>query len=554
MRMKVDVTFFTKFLMLCLCFFFSNEVLGQSFPNGTQILECCDCDSGGCTLVADSDPIPFNSADNQVYLLVDVNNTAVDGDADNDLIVGFTATGVFNGVPMGDYVIYYVSYNPSDATQITPLFNTGMPIGDLLALGTFQGNGTWVSSDPSFVVITSDLATVNAPDCGCGDPEITIADPCSCDNPNNYLNNDVVFLFETVTITGPPGLTWNLDVGLSQGVYDANGALETQALAMTETSPGVYQVNFFWSSSEGFYSAFNNAEGLPSQAIGQEAFFCDCANGPCFGFEAIAQIICNPAQTEYNVLLIFDGGDTGSGGYTIVDNQTGTAYNNLPTNSINFGPFPTQTGYSYTVSIANHPDCAKTLSSTIVDCIVTAIELLAFDGSVLKEGNELAWTTASENNTDYFVLEYSMNGTDFKEVGSIDAAQNSSVTREYVYLHNTTEAGIYYYRLKEIDMEGKEQVVSEVITLERTNRDFAITNVYPIPTSQWVNVEFLVNKPSDVVIDIVDIAGKVLMSQKHQAVIGSNQVQIDAQNLSSGTYFISISDGTQTIIDKFVKN
>lgn len=555
MHMKVNITLFIKILFLLgLLGFFSNDMVGQSFPNGTQTLECCSCANGNCTLVADSDPMPFNSADNQVYLLVDVNNSAVDGDADNDAIVGMTSSGVFNGVPTGDYVMYYVSYNPSDAAQITPLFNNGTPIGDLLALGVFQGNGTWLSSDPSFVAIASDLALVNGLDCGCTEPAIMIADPCACSNPNNYLNSNVLFLAETVTVTGPPNGTWTLDLGASSGIFDANGNSETQALTMTEVSAGVYELNFFWNSMQGFNASFTSGEGLASQSIGQQGGICDCENSPCFDFDAIAQVICNPEKTEYNVLLIFDGGDAGSGGYNIVDDLTGSTFNNLPTNSINFGPFPTNTGYSYTINVADHPECNMTLSMTTVDCIVTSIELTSFTGDVLPEGNELTWDVASENNTDYYTLEYSINGLEFKEAGIVSGQGNSNISRNYVYLHEAKESGLYYYRLKETDLDGHTNVASDVVVLERVASGFSITNVYPIPTSDWINIDFISKNYAQLTVEVMDITGKVLQTESHTATSGNNQISINAEKFVAGTYFISISNGIETVLDKFVKN
>lgn len=558
MHMKVNITLFIKLLFLGLLGFFSTNIFGQSFPNGTQTLECCSCASGNCTLVADSDPMPFNSADNQVYLLVDVNNTAVDGDADNDAIVGMTSSGVFNGVPTGDYVMYYVSYNPSDAAQITPLFNNGTPIGDLLALGVFQGSGTWLSSDPSFVVMASDLALVNGSACNCG----------GALSEEHFIWNDIdengVFDANESGVAGVLVILYSEDGSfVAQTITDANGAytfvgvpdgnyyIEVQIPEGTGISAGEVG-NGFSLSGESIIFVMDDGEMVTADEFDLDLGI--MLDGPCFDFDAIAQVICNPAKTEYNVLLIFDGGDAGTGGYNIVDDLTGATFNNLPTNSINFGPFPTNTGYSYTINVANHPECNMTLSLTIVDCIVTSIELTSFTGNVLPEGNELAWDVASENNTDYYTLEYSVNGLDFKEAGTVGGQGNSSISRNYVYLHEVEAAGLYYYRLKETDLDGHTNIASDVVILERVASGFSITNVYPIPTSGWINIDFISKNYAQLTVEIMDITGKVIQSEAHTATSGNNQISINAEKFVAGTYFISISNGMETVLDKFVKN
>lgn len=533
----------------------------QSFPNGTQTLNCCDCESNGCDLVADSEPAPFNTADLQGYILVDVDNSAVDGDNDDDLIDAFSVSGTFSNVPAGDYVIYYISYNPADAATLAPYFASGQPIGNLLALGTFQGDATWMSSDPSFIVIGSELATVNDPvACACGGP-LSFGNTVWADTNSDGVLDANESGVPGVTVTLYDAVTGNV---VATTVTDMNGDY-----FFTDVPPGNYYLELDLPSGTAVSPTVNdNDYGANGQTpvftiTGTEngTFDLDAGiilPGPCVDFNVVATAICSSDKTSYQVLLLFQGGNNANG-YNILDNQTGATINNVTANSSTFGPFdsPDNDGFSYTVSLADFPECTQTVSVSNINCVVTAIELVDFRATAEDNGNQVIWTTASENEADYFTVEHSLTGADedFQEVGTVKATGNSNVNRSYEFLHDNTDAGVHYYRLKETDLEGRVNIVSDVAVVERTSdADFGITSVYPIPTDGLVNVEFISTNNASITVEVIDIAGKIITKQVVEAGAGNNIISLDASNYAVGTYFVSITDGNNSAMSKFIKN
>ena len=53
------------------------------------------------------------------------------------------------------------------------------------------------------------------------------------------------------------------------------------------------------------------------------------------------------------------------------------------------------------------------------------VELVGLTGYNEGKSNVITWTTVSENNNDYFILERSVNGVDFSELVQLDGAGNS---------------------------------------------------------------------------------------------------------------------------------
>lgn len=96
------------------------------------------------------------------------------------------------------------------------------------------------------------------------------------------------------------------------------------------------------------------------------------------------------------------------------------------------------------------------------------IELLTFDGFNKKENNILTWSTASENNNDYFTLERSEDGENWKTVDSIDGAGNSTQLLNYTTVDNNFREVINYYRLSQTDYNGTREFFKIIAIDNRT--------------------------------------------------------------------------------------
>lgn len=90
------------------------------------------------------------------------------------------------------------------------------------------------------------------------------------------------------------------------------------------------------------------------------------------------------------------------------------------------------------------------------------IELLYFNGTQNNNISSLEWATATENNTDFFDIEYSTDAIEWTTVGVIKSAGFSSTTITYKYDHNNTYLGYSYYRLKQVDLDGKFEIFNVV--------------------------------------------------------------------------------------------
>jgi hypothetical protein len=184
-------------------------------------------------------------------------------------------------------------------------------------------------------------------------------------------------------------------------------------------------------------------------------------------------------------------------------------------------------------------------ASGIGDIGILPIELIAWTGSAVPEGNRLEWSTASERGTARFMVERSTDGRAFASVGAVAAAGTSSTLRRYAMLDAWRVAGTAYYRLRSIDTDGR-STLSEVVAV---NRGLPKVAIYPNPA-----VERISWPPSDGVVrvELYDSAGQLVRWAPARA-DGSGEA--DALGLEPGAYQVICLDaqGRPVATSRFVK-
>jgi hypothetical protein len=88
--------------------------------------------------------------------------------------------------------------------------------------------------------------------------------------------------------------------------------------------------------------------------------------------------------------------------------------------------------------------------------VTLPLNLISFDS--VKKGNNkvlLQWSTASEQNTQSFIVEKNTNGNGYIQIGEVPAAGTSSTIENYSFTDNNPASGTNYCRLKMLDKDGK---------------------------------------------------------------------------------------------------
>ncbi|MEM7102950.1 MAG: T9SS type A sorting domain-containing protein [Bacteroidota bacterium] len=183
------------------------------------------------------------------------------------------------------------------------------------------------------------------------------------------------------------------------------------------------------------------------------------------------------------------------------------------------------------------------------------LELIDFEGEVFDRYNELYWTTLSEQNTQWHVIERSGNPVEeaFIEIGRVPAAGNSENVLEYS-LQDENPLYESYYRLKTVDFDGSISM-SDVILLKRDAEanDLSTVLVFPNPTADEVTVKLELRGTADVTLEVVDVLGRLLETQIYPEHQGLFQKELSLENYPPGSYFIQVDTGSGFFVEKVVK-
>ena len=132
------------------------------------------------------------------------------------------------------------------------------------------------------------------------------------------------------------------------------------------------------------------------------------------------------------------------------------------------------------------------------------VEWLDFTGLLQNQHITLNWGTATEANSRLFEIERSFDGIHFVSIGSIPAAGNSSIALHYSFTDPAAAQETNYYRLKQLDLDGKFSY-SKIILLKAPGNQFRVIN-NPFTTS--LDLDFGKAQSGKIDIRMLDIAGK----------------------------------------------
>lgn len=153
---------------------------------------------------------------------------------------------------------------------------------------------------------------------------------------------------------------------------------------------------------------------------------------------------------------------------------------------------------------------------------------------------QLEWETAIEINNDYFEIQRSKDAVNFSTIKTVPGAGNSSQVISYtVYDTDPEKEATSYYRLKQVDYDGKYSY-SNIEALNAPS-DINLITIYPNPSKE--NVDFLVYSSEDSYVSVwaIDVAGKLVISEKRELKKGVNKQRLKISHLSNGNYVLQLS-------------
>lgn len=191
-----------------------------------------------------------------------------------------------------------------------------------------------------------------------------------------------------------------------------------------------------------------------------------------------------------------------------------------------------------------------TITSQPYEVSTLPIVLKNFTANKQADGVLLKWLTLSETNNAKFLVERSFNGSVFETIGEVVA----NALQQYTYLDKSPATGINYYKIKQIDYDGKSQTFGPLVI----NFDILSVNniqIYANPVKTNFTVKVAALRPQAVYhINIIDALGKKVKHLKLNGKALLDGQVIEVSELAKGTYILEIADTNVGIgHTKFIK-
>ncbi|NUN09306.1 MAG: T9SS type A sorting domain-containing protein [Ignavibacteriaceae bacterium] len=181
------------------------------------------------------------------------------------------------------------------------------------------------------------------------------------------------------------------------------------------------------------------------------------------------------------------------------------------------------------------------------------VELTSFSADASGQEVVLNWTTATETNNLRFEIERKPSVGNWSKIGEVEGSGNSLSPRSYAFADKNVQPGAYSYRLKQVDYDGTFSYSGTVTVNTGVPEEYTLAQNYPNPFNPATVISYTIPVSGNASLKVYDMLGNVvatLVNEFRQA--GSYSITFNADRLSSGVYYYSLSSGGKNITRKMM--
>lgn len=192
------------------------------------------------------------------------------------------------------------------------------------------------------------------------------------------------------------------------------------------------------------------------------------------------------------------------------------------------------------------------------------IQLASLAATVVNQNEvRIDWTTVTEtNNYGFEVQKSAETPVNYQTIPNSFVPGHGTTIQphSYTYTDGAANPGIWYYRLKQIDLDGTihytEGVQVDVVTgveEKEVPTVFALDQNYPNPFNPSTVIEFALPKEEHVVLEVYNLLGQRVVTLVNEVrPIGYYAVPFNAEGMSSGMYFYRLYTTEVSLMNKMM--
>lgn len=253
---------------------------------------------------------------------------------------------------------------------------------------------------------------------------------------------------------------------LTKGASSFNDAM---VLFLDTKSGGFATTSGFTDEADGLRKAISGLQ-TPDRATLNfpSGFLPDYAIAMDQGFAGIWELVNGGSHNYINSAILTPSGNPNSATYTFTLTKTDVGI----TGDIIFNflaTYGSESGYRSNEFIGdagptNNPDKTPYTATSFLS-YVSALPVSIIHFNALANTNisiVLKWSVAQERDVARYTILRSMDGINFKEVGSVSSTGNTSTTRDYSFTDNQPSIGNNYYKVSILNKDGSVAVTKTI--------------------------------------------------------------------------------------------
>ncbi|MDB5201479.1 MAG: hypothetical protein JWQ27_888 [Ferruginibacter sp.] len=226
--------------------------------------------------------------------------------------------------------------------------------------------------------------------------------------------------------------------------------------------------------------------------------------------------------------------------YVNISASNGDSKGNVDNSGVTFGNAFYGPGFTMSPSTSGGTNHLLPLAA-----VPLPVKFLSFTATKKNNDAELNWVVANESSlTDHYELQRSTNNVDFATFTSVAAgsSSNANYVKLDAELSTFRSASVVYYRVKQVDQDGK-FTYSEIRSIGLTKGN--AFSIYPNPVRDNATLTLDLDEKAAVNVKVFDAAGKAVLNKNINANKGYNKEVLNLQFLPAGKYSVHIiTNGT----------
>lgn len=234
----------------------------------------------------------------------------------------------------------------------------------------------------------------------------------------------------------------------------------------------------------------------------------------------------------------------------IYDGPTASEWVNLggsPAGDESSGSITSQTSSSFTAATTN------TYSFGGITTVALPVELVRFTADMNDNQVNLAWTTSSELNNEYFEIQRSTDGETYETIGKVEGNGTTNEFINYDFVDRQPYYGLSYYRLTQVDYDGTRNIHAPITVNNEGYKSGLEVSVFPNPTNtNNVNLRFVSGDEHSIIqVSLFDLSGNLVHIEQIMPNLGLSDLHLNLNSsIQSGIYLVAIQQGNNKVIKR----